>query len=275
MNSRNTKNRTKDVIDYYNNYAEKDRLKCTYGKLEFAHMTELLMRYLPKVPSKICDIGGATGEYAFYFAKLGYESHLLDLVPRHIEQAKERAKTETYVDIKNFIIGDALDLPYKDNSFDAIFLSGPLYHLPARNDRLKALKEAKRVLKPDGVITAYSIGRYATLFYGVSNGMIFVNEFMENLKKEVTTGFRYKYSDDQGVLDYAYFHFSEELKEEFEEVGFKIKSVHGVIGVGWMVPNFDEEWENEESRKAILEVARMCENIPDACSKIFIASSKE
>lgn len=274
MDSNNRDDRTDVVIDYYNNYPEKDRLKSTYGKLEFAHMTELLIRYFPKAPSKICDIGGAAGDYAFYFAKLGYESHLLDLVPRHIDQAKERAKTENYVDTKNFIIGDALDLPYNDNSFDAIFLSGPLYHLPERNDRLKALKEAKRVLKPKGIITAYSIGRYATLFYGVSTGMIYEHEFVKKLKKEVETGLRYKYSDDQGVLDNAYFHFSEELKEEFEDAGFNIKAVHGVIGAGWMAPNFDKEWENEESRNAILDVARMCENIPDACSKIFIVASK-
>ncbi len=275
MKLNNIDERAKSVIDYYNNFLEKDRLKTTYGKLEFAHMTELLMRYFPKAPSKICDIGGATGDYAFYFAKQGYEVHLLDIVPRHIDQAKERAQFENYIDTNNFIVGDALDLPYDDNSFDALFLSGPLYHLPKRNDRMKALNEAKRVLKPNGIMAAYAIGRYATMFYGVSTGKIFERGFIKMLEKEIETGFRYKYSDDSGVLDNAYFHLAEELKSEVIETGFNYKVIHGVIGAGWMAPNFDENWEIEEYRDSILDVARMCENIPDACSKIFIVASKQ
>lgn len=41
-----------------------------------------------------------------------------------------------------------------------------------------------------------------------------------------------------------------------------------------MVPNFDAQWENEKSRNEILAIARLCENIPDAFSRIFIAASK-
>lgn len=260
------------VIDYYNNYNEKDRLKSTYGKLEFAHMTELLMRYFPKSPAKICDIGGANGDYAFYFAKHGYDAHLLDIVPRHINQAKERAKAENYADSSKFLVGDALQLPYEDNSFDAVFLSGPLYHLIKRSDRIKALSEAKRVLKNDGIIAAYAIGRFATMFYGISTGMIYDSDFMASLKREVSTGLRYKYAE--GVLDNAYFHLSEELKQEVYEVGFNFMALHGVIGAGWMAPDFDNAWENEERRNLILDISRMCESIPDSCSKIFIVAKK-
>lgn len=264
--------RAKTVIDYYNNYNEKDRLKSTYGKLEFAHMTELLMRYFPKIPAKICDIGGAAGEYAFYFAKLGYDAHLLDIVPRHIDQAKERAIVENCVDLVNFIVGDALTLPYDDNSFDAIFLSGPLYHLPERTDRIKALSEAKRVLKPNGIMTAYAIGRYATMFYGISNGLVYDNDFMEKLKNEIYTGYRYKYAD--GALDNAYFHLSNELRQEVEDAGLNFTALHGVIGAGWMTPDFDKAWEIEERRNSILDIARLSEGIPDSCSKIFVVAKK-
>ncbi len=264
--------RAKAVIDFYCNTNEKDRLKTTYGKLEFAHMTELLVRYLPKAPAKICDIGGAAGDYAFFLAKLGYDIHLLDLVPRHIEQAKERAITEDFKDIDNFVVGDALDLPYADNSFDAVFLSGPLYHLPDKGDRIRALSEARRVLKPNGIMAAYSIGRYATMFYGISTGLIYNKEFIEKLKSEVHSGYRYKYCE--GALDNAYFHLSEELKQEVITANLNFVALHGVIGAGWMAPDFDEAWEIEDRRNAILEIARMSEGIPDACSKIFITASK-
>lgn len=264
--------RVNSVIEYYNNFDEKDRLKSTYGKLEFTHMTELLMRYFPDVPAKICDIGGAAGDYVFFFAKRGYDAHLLDIVPRHIDQAKERAAIENYADSEKFIVGDALNLPYADNSFDAVFLSGPLYHLPNRADRIKAVSEAKRVLKPNGIMAAYAIGRFATMFYGISAGLIYDTGFLEKLKREVNTGLRYKYAD--GVLDNAYFHLSEELKQEVLEVNLNFIALHGVIGAGWMAPDFDTAWNMEERRNAILDIARISESIPDSCSKIFIVARK-
>ena len=49
-------------------FEEQNRLKSAYGQLEFAHMTEILERHFPKSPAKICDIGGAAGDYAIHFA---------------------------------------------------------------------------------------------------------------------------------------------------------------------------------------------------------------
>lgn len=262
------------IIDFYNSYDEENRLKSTYGKLEFTHMTELLMRYLPKAPAKICDIGGATGDYAFYFAKLGYDVYLIDIVPRHIEIAKKRAHENGYINSANFIVGDAMKLPYTTNTFDAVFLSGPLYHLPNRNDRIRVLSEAKRVLKPSGTMAAYTIGRFATLFYGVNTGKIYEKLFMDKLKKEVETGYRFRYENEDNILDNAYFHTSNELKEEVTDAGLYFKAMHGVIGSGWMAPNFDEAWLIEERRDFIMDIARMSEAIPDACSKIFIVAKK-
>jgi len=134
------------------------------------------------------------------------------------------------------------------------------------------LSEARRVLKPGGIIAAYAIGRYATMFYGISTGLIYDKNFMEKLKREVHTGLRYKYAE--GVLDNAYFHYSDELREEIAEAGLEFTACHGVIGPGWMAPDFDEAWNMEEHRNAILDIARMSESIPDSCSKIFIVAKR-
>ena len=270
----NTDSSTKLIIDYYSKFEEQNRLKSAYGQLEFAHMTEILERYFPKSPAKICDIGGAAGDYAIHFAEKGYDVHLLDIVPLHIEQAKKNVLGNKNINADNFIVGDALNLPYEDNSFDAVFLGGPLYHLPERKDRIKALREARRVLKPNGIMTAYGIGRYATMFYGIDSGKIFEDTFMEQLKTEVSTGYRHKYENNHAVLDNAFFHLSEELKQEVLDAGLNFIALHGVIGNGWMVPNFDEAWKTEHLRNSILEIARMSENIPNSCSKIFIAAKK-
>src|SRR5207253_5707878 len=45
-------------------------------------------------------------------------------------------------------LGDARQLDIADESFDAVLLLGPLYHLTDRGDRVRALREAGRVAKP-------------------------------------------------------------------------------------------------------------------------------
>ena len=47
---------------------------------------------MPSAPAVVLDIGGAAGAYAFPLADQGYEVHLIDPVPLHIEQAQEYAK---------------------------------------------------------------------------------------------------------------------------------------------------------------------------------------
>ena len=63
--------------------------------------------------------------------------------------------------------GNALDLSrFPDESFDAVLLFGPLYHLYAKEDKLTALREAKRVLKPDGrLFAAYCMNEAAIIHF--------------------------------------------------------------------------------------------------------------
>ncbi len=54
--------------------------------------------------------------------------------------------------INKFLVGNALKLPFKDNSFDLIYSIAVFHHIPSKELRLRFLKEAKRVLKRDGRI---------------------------------------------------------------------------------------------------------------------------
>lgn len=57
--------------------------------VKLARTRELMLHYLPPpAPTVLLDIGGATGIYAFWFAGCGHSVHLLDIVSRHIEQAR-------------------------------------------------------------------------------------------------------------------------------------------------------------------------------------------
>lgn len=70
----------------------------------------------------------------------------------------------------DFQVGDALNLPFEDNSFDKIYSIAVLHHIPSQKLRLKFLSEAKRVLKPGGllILTAWDLRkrRLLRLKYG-------------------------------------------------------------------------------------------------------------
>ena len=124
---------TQSIIDHYATYDEAERLKHDIGPLELVRTRELMLRYLPPAPATVLDIGGATGIYSFWLAGLGYDVHLVDIVPRHIEQAREAAQEPGSPQLASMRVGDARSLDFDDNFADAIVMHGPLYHLPERD----------------------------------------------------------------------------------------------------------------------------------------------
>jgi ubiquinone/menaquinone biosynthesis C-methylase UbiE len=129
---------TQQTIDHYNNYDEASRLKGDIGPLELARTQELIARYLPPPGAVVVDVGGATGVYSFWLASLGYSVHLVDLVPRHIEQALRSSANSGSPQLAGARVADARELPFADDFADAIIMHGPLYHLPNRSDRGRA-----------------------------------------------------------------------------------------------------------------------------------------
>ena len=70
---------------------------------------------------------------------------------------------------------------FPDKEFDLIILFGPMYHLYTKEDKVKALMEAKRVLKDEGtILVAYTMNEYSVLMYGFRENHI--QECLENGK---------------------------------------------------------------------------------------------
>jgi ubiquinone/menaquinone biosynthesis C-methylase UbiE len=86
-------------------------------------------------PATVVDVGGGAGAYAMPLASAGYQVHLIDPVPLHVEQAAA-ASRQAGTSLTGISAGDARDLPVADHSADAVLLLGPLYHLTSREDRL-------------------------------------------------------------------------------------------------------------------------------------------
>ncbi len=147
--------------DYYNHFEEDKRLEKKHGYVEFYINTHFLLKYL-KHKKTILDVGAGTGKYSFFLKEHGFEVTAIELMDKHIKIFKSKNKNVP------IFKGNALDLSqFKDKSFDAIILFGPLYHLLKEEERIRALKEARRVLKDDGIIfISYLNNEYAILSYG-------------------------------------------------------------------------------------------------------------
>lgn len=107
-------------------------------------------KYFPK-DGRILDIGCGAGRTTFGLYKLGYKNIIgVDLTPSMIEEARKNSK-KMGIDI-GFEIGDACNLPYKDNSFGGcIFSFNGIMQIPKIDNRVCALKEINRVLIKDGI----------------------------------------------------------------------------------------------------------------------------
>ena len=157
---------TEAIRSHYNANPQKewDRLmkRFPYEKYITTHMMD---RYL-QPGDTILDIGGGPGHYSIHYAKQGHTVTLLDLSDENVRFAKKKARQ--YSVKITALQGDALDLSrFPDNSFDAVFLMGPLYHLLKEESRLRAIQEAKRVLKPGGFLFSSFILMFGGVVYGL------------------------------------------------------------------------------------------------------------
>ena len=125
-----------------------------YHMLEYRTTLYFLRAYLPPAPARILDCGGGPGRYAIALAQEGYRVTLLDLSEKCLAFAKEKAEELGVCGIEAFVHASATSLPFPDEQFDAVLLAGPLYHLVREEDRLAAMRESLRVLKPDGLVAA-------------------------------------------------------------------------------------------------------------------------
>lgn len=249
-----------EARQHYESINEAQRLQRSTHRLENLRTQLLLKRFLPPAPAKIADVGGAAGAHAFWLAALGYDVHLLDIVPLHIEQAREREKRDG-LRLASIGVGDACALPYENGSVDAVLLFGPLYHLTQRADRLLALREARRILKPGGVMLAVSVNRFTSSFQGLFKDLNADALFRDMALKDLDTGFHVS-PENRAFFTTTYFHRPDELAAEGQAAGFAIDAVVGVEGPGWLLPDFDDAWNDPRRREDMLFLAGKLESEP-------------
>jgi ubiquinone/menaquinone biosynthesis C-methylase UbiE len=229
------------------------------GRLEYLRTRELLARYLPPAPATVLDVGGGAGVYALPLAREGYSVHLIDAVELHVEQARKASASQQDAPLAGARVGDARRIEWDDESADAVLLLGPLYHLTSRDDRLRALEEAYRVVRPGGVVAAAAISRFASTYDGLLRGFLDDPMFRDIVERDVREGQHRNPTGRPGWFTTAYFHLPEELRDEATEAGLSVEALVGIEGPAWILPDLDSWLEEPRRRSTLLESIRRVE----------------
>lgn len=250
-----------NIKAFYNSTGvETNRLDQHVFQLEKIRSQQIILENLVQGMT-IADIGGATGYYSFWLHDMGHEVHLLDATEFHIETAYTISK-EKNKKLGSILLGDARSLPYADNQFDLVLLFGPLYHLQQKADRIRAIAEAKRVLKPDGILLAATISRYASLLDGFWQNFIDDAEFEKIIAQDIKNGHHVNSTGNPFYFTEAYFHNQVEIEEEFTGAAFTNFSIKAIEGFGWLVPGFNNRWNDDAWREKLLHYIQQSESDP-------------
>ena len=165
---------------YYDAGTEFNRLRTGIGRIEFERTKEILLETLPKAPAVICDVGGAYGEYAWWLTSLGYKVHLFDLSEKNIEMSSLLSEEYEGYSLEAAEVCDARSVPREDESCDAVLFMGPFYHITDHGERIKAVRECYRLLKPGGVLYTASLTPFSCLLHNITVYRPFAEEGEKN-----------------------------------------------------------------------------------------------
>ena len=103
----------------------------------------------PRAGKKLLDVAGGTGDISFKFLGRAGSGHatVCDITESMLIAGKTRAEAATMSDSLDWVVGDAMALPFADNTFDVYTISFGIRNVTRPQE---ALNEAFRVLRPGG-----------------------------------------------------------------------------------------------------------------------------
>jgi ubiquinone/menaquinone biosynthesis C-methylase UbiE len=261
-----------EIVAFYGRGMEHDRLRTGRGILEFRRTQEILRRLIP-TPASVADIGGGTGAHAAWLARDGHRVTVVEPVAGLLDTAREVAAAQPEAPF-DAMSGDARAVPLADGTQDAALLLGPLYHLQDRADRILALSEARRVVRPGGLVIGAAISRFATWMDGLGSELLLDDEYRTMAEKDLASG-RHRAVEGRWFTT-SYFHRPEDLPSEFAEAGLVVSEVVAVEGPAWCLPDVADRMRDPVRAGVALDVVRAIEHEPSlmGASQHFLAVGK-
>lgn len=228
--------REENLIKYYNKFTEDKRLKSRHGIVEQRVALYYINKYVTlNEMCSVLDVGAGTGAYSEKLALAGAKVAAVEPVKYNlgILKAKNIPGVKAY-------LGDARDLSkFKDETFDVVLLFGPMYHLFGYDNKLKALIEAKRVVKKGGYIfISYLMNDYAVITHAFKCHNIL------KAKQEMHLTEDYKIIEREDDL-YSYLRL-EDINKLMEESGLKRVQIIGQDGASDYIRNTLNSMTEEE-----------------------------
>jgi ubiquinone/menaquinone biosynthesis C-methylase UbiE len=251
-----------EFFEHYASGYEAQRLQSGSSQIELARTHELVMRFVPPTPAVIFDVGGGPGVYACWLAKQGYEVHLVDANPLHVELARQASQAQPDTPLASTEVGDARSLKCPDASVDVVLMFGPLYHLTERVDRLMALHEVHRVLRTGGLLLAVGISRFTSALDGLRQGLFDDPAFAQIVERDLVDGQHRNPTNHPLYFTTAFFHHPKELQSEVEESGFLYERTLPVEGPLWLSHYVVANFSDQKRREQLLGLARWLEEEP-------------
>lgn len=239
-----------NIEKYYNKFNEEKRLDTRHGQMEFRVTMHYIHTYLEQIMEqqgfaekselKILDIGAGTGRYSVPLSNEGYSVTAVELVKYNLGILKKKNSNV------NAMQGNALHLKkLADNTFDFTLLFGPMYHLMTKEEKVKALTEAKRVTKPGGtVFVAYIMNEYAFVMYAIQE-----NQIMDCTKKGLFSEDFHTLPDEDSLYDFVRVEDINSFNEEAGLLRQKIISPDGPV-------NYIRPFVNKLSEEAFEELVK-------------------
>lgn len=210
-----------NLKEYYNKFNEEKRLKTRHGHVEFIttmkYINEVLKNY--RHP-KILDVGAGTGAYSIPLANEGYDVTALELVKHNLKVIEKNSSKVKCLQ------GNAINLSkFKDEEFDIILLFGPMYHLITEEEKVKALSEAKRVLKKNGtILVQYIMNEYAVVRHGFKERQI-----IDSLQNKIIDNNFHIITDKDNLYSYVRLEDINNLNKKLNMQRIKILSPDTVV----------------------------------------------
>jgi SAM-dependent methyltransferase len=241
---------------YYARGEERERLGSGAGRVEFLRTVEVIERTLPNPPAVVADIGGGPGRYTDWLLEAGYTVIHRDLVADHVAQLKSR-----HPEIDSSV-GDARTLDIPDSSVDVVLLLGPIYHLPERDDRILALREAGRIARDGGIVHVAAISRWAARLDGILVQRL--HETRPGLVAAVDEAERTGWMSP--VHDAAFTcatHTPADLRAEMGAAGLRPESLVSVEGIAFALADLEARIADTVQRALLLDTLRTLESVPE------------